>query len=90
MRVKFSHSLKDFAMGEMKFPDNKIGEVAVKAQEVVKNIQKVAESVQTAAHTITEIAEKHWPKPPEHKLPPLKKKPQAPPPLPPNPKFPRQ
>jgi carbonic anhydrase len=81
---------KGFDLGEMKFPETKIGEMATKAQEVVKDVQQVAETVQTAAHTITEIAEKHWPKPPGHfSLPPLKKKIAAPPPLRPNPKFPR-
>jgi carbonic anhydrase len=83
-----SGSSLDFTMGEMKFPDTKIGDIATKAQEVVKDVQKVAETVQNTAHTITEIAEKHWPKSPSSKLPPLKVK--APPPLRPNPKFPRQ
>lgn len=79
---------KNFDLGEMKFPETKIGEMATKVQEVVKDVHKVAETVQTTAHTITEIAEKHWPKSPSSKLPPLRVK--APPPLRPNPKFPRQ
>lgn len=78
---------KNFDLGDMKFPETKIGEMATKAQEVVKDVQKVAETVQNAAHTITEIAQKHWPKPPTGKLPPLKVKT---PPLRTNPKFPRQ
>lgn len=82
-------SFKDFAMGEMKFPETKIGEMATKAHEVIKDVQTAAESVETTAHTIVEIAEKHWPKPSGGKLPPLRVKKGVPPPLRPSPKFPR-
>jgi carbonic anhydrase len=82
-------SFKDFAMGEMKFPETKIGEMATKAQEVIKDVQRAAQSVETTAHTIVEIAEKHWPKPPGAKLPPLKVKKEVPPPLRPKPTFPK-
>jgi len=81
-------NFKGFDLGEMKFPETKIGELATKAHEVVQDVKLAAESVQSAAHTITEIAQKHWPKPPPSKLPPLKIK-SAPPPIRPNPKFPR-
>jgi carbonic anhydrase len=82
-------SFKDFVMGEMKFPETKIGEVAAKAHETIKDVQTAAGAVQSAAHTIAEIAGKHWPKPPDHTLPPLKKRTPAPPPLHPRPKFPK-
>jgi carbonic anhydrase len=81
---------KGFDLGEMRFPETKIGEVAAQAQEVIKDVQKAAESVKATAHTIVEMAEKHWPKTPEGKLPPLRVKKDVPPPLRPNPKFPRQ
>lgn len=81
-------NFKGFDFGEMKFPETKIGEVAAKAQEVIKDVQQVAETVQTAAHNITEIAGKHCPKVAGHTLPPLKKKTPAPPPLRPRPKLP--
>ena len=78
---------KGFDMGEMKFPEMKIGEVAAKVQNVIHEIAPVVESVETAAHNVAEFAEKHWPKPPGSKLPPLRVKTAVPPPLRPNPKF---
>lgn len=83
-------NFKGFDLGEMKFPETKIGEMATKAHEVIKDVQKAADAVETTAHTIVEIAEKHWPKPPGGKLPPLRVKKEVPPPLRPAPKFPRQ
>ena len=82
-------SFKDFAMGEMKFPETKIGEVAVKIQNEIQDIKPVLESVQNTAQTIVDYAEKHWPKSPEGKLPPLKPKKPVPPPLRPRPTFQR-
>jgi carbonic anhydrase len=81
---------KGFDLGEMKFPETKIGELATKAHEALEDAQKVVQTVQSTAQTIGEIAGQHWPKPAGHfALPPLKKKTAAPPPLRPNPKFPR-
>jgi carbonic anhydrase len=72
-------SLSPFHLGEMKFPEGKIGELATKAedwlskqagkigtpvQEAVREVTPVAESVERAAKQVAQYAEKHWPKPP--------------------------
>jgi carbonic anhydrase len=82
-------AFKDFAMGEMKFPETKIGEAAAKIQNEIEEIKPVIESAQNTAQTIVDYAEKHWPKTPEGKLPPLRIKKQVPPPLRPRPTFSR-
>lgn len=82
-------SFKDFAMGEMKFPDTKIGEVAAKIQNEIQEIKPVLESAQNTAETIVNYADKHWPQPPGAKPPPLKVRKQSPPPLRPRPTFQR-
>ena len=75
-------SLSPFHLGEMKFPEGKIGELATKAedwlskqagkigtpaQEAVREVAPVAESVERAAKQVTQYAEKHWPKPPSRR-----------------------
>ena len=69
-------SSKDFELDEMKFPEMKIGDAAVKPPTV------------PSAGSLPEIAEQLWPKPPATVLPPLKKKASAPPPIRPRPPFP--
>jgi len=70
---------KDFQIGEMKFPETKIGEMASKVAaqagqfeaKVEKEVQGAAPVVQTAETTAKQVAgyaEKHWPKAPS--LPP--------------------
>ena len=69
-------SFKDFEMGEMKFPEMKIGEAAVKTQNVPPpQIRIVSPPVVEA------------PKAPPT-LPPMRKKMPPPPPIQPRPKFP--
>jgi carbonic anhydrase len=80
-------AFKEFAMGEMKFPEMKIGEAATRiegvlAQEAGKLEQKIeqqvapaAQSVQQTAEQVAQYAQKNWPQPP-----PLRVKPS---PLPP-------
>jgi carbonic anhydrase len=78
-------SLGNFNIGEMKFPETKIGEFATKAEdwlskeagkleagtaETMRNVAPVAESVQKIAGQVAELAEKHWPVPPSPKQPP--------------------
>lgn len=77
-------SFKDFVMGEMKFPETKIGEVAAKVQEQIQDIKPVIESAQSTAETIADYAEKHWPKPTAAKPPRLPVKPS---PIRPRPTF---
>ncbi|MGB7768802.1 MAG: carbonic anhydrase [Verrucomicrobiia bacterium] len=95
-------SMTAFQMGEMKFPEAKIGELATKAedwlaqkagdigakaQEAAGNIAPGAESVETVAGQVAEYAEKHWPKP-AGAQPPLPPKIPVPPPIRPRPNFP--
>src|ERR1035437_6685417 len=78
-------AFKDFAMGEMKFPEKKIGELAAKAedwqskmtgeigakvQKELQNLAPVAESVASVAGQLAAFAEKNWPKPPPIRVPP--------------------
>ncbi len=79
---------KDFALGEMKFPELKIGEVAshvgnVLAQEagnleaqLGRQIAPAAASVEPVAGQVAQYAEQHWPTPP-----PIHLKPSPLPPL---------
>jgi hypothetical protein len=69
-------ALTDFQVGEWKFPETKIGEVVVKAENLLAKSaealqQKVAAvppgsetsaTVQNVAEKVIELAEKHWPK----------------------------
>jgi hypothetical protein len=78
-------AFKDFALGEMKFPEMKIGELAAKAEDwqskmtgeigakVQAELQKVApvaESAASVAAQMAAFAEKNWPKPPPIRVPP--------------------
>lgn len=83
---------KEFAMGEMKFPEMKIGEVATLMGKALTEeagklearigeaIVPAAASVQQVAEQVSQFAEKNWPKPP-----PVRVKPS---PLPPAKKMP--
>jgi hypothetical protein len=76
-------SLTDFKIGEMKFPEGKIGELATKAQDwLTQKIEKVEgalpgtpEMKAAVAKQVIEYTQKHWPMPPEAKPP------KVPPPL---------
>lgn len=71
-------SFKDFAMGEMKFPETKIGEMAThleghlsqgigaSAAEIGRAVEgaTAGEPLQSAAAAAAQIAEKYWPQPP--------------------------
>ena len=88
-------AFKDFAMGEMKFPDVKIGEAAARIENAVsqeagklgaqigQQITPVATTVQNVAEQVTQFAEKNWPKPPPIRMKPsplpAKKNPLPPP-----------
>lgn len=79
---------KAFDLGEMKFPEGKIGEVASKIQTEIQEKKPVIESAQATAQEMAKYAEKHWPKTPSPpKLPPLKIKKPVSPPLPPGTPF---
>jgi carbonic anhydrase len=64
--------LGNFDIGEMKFPEAKIGELATQAEDWLKQrVEKVEESLPgtpeqkaMVAKEVTAFAEKHWPKPP--------------------------
>ncbi len=88
-------AFKDFAMGEMKFPEMKIGELAAQAEDwqskmtgeigakVQKELQNIApavESVESVAGQVAAFADKNWPKPPMRVEPPSGSK-SAPPPI---------
>jgi carbonic anhydrase len=88
------NTLGNFDIGEMKFPETKIGELSAKAenwassevgpleekaQEEIQNVAPVVESVGTIVKQAGEFAEKHWPKPPG--TPPLPPKIPLPPPI---------
>jgi carbonic anhydrase len=72
---------KDFAMGEMKFPESKIGEAAVPSGEVLRQAvaksgaeigQQIApalESAQSVAAQVQQLAEQNWPQPPPIRVP---------------------
>jgi len=76
-------SMAAFHIGEMKFPEGKIGELATKAEDwVSQKVEKMEaaipgtpETKATVAEKVIEYAEKHWPnpsgeKPPKIPLPP--------------------
>ena len=68
---------KDFVLGEMKFPETKIGEVAAKVQEQIQDIRPVIESAQRAAGQIADYARKYRPNSPAPKAspPPIQPRP---------------
>jgi len=67
---------KDFTMGEMKFPETKIGEAAARSGDVMRQeaaklgaeigqqMAPVVESAQQVAAQVEQLAEKNWPHPP--------------------------
>ena len=75
-------SFKDFAMGEMKFPEMKIGEAATHIEsklsqaaaqigaQVQEKIPTAVESVASVAGQVVEFAEKNWLKPPSIRMQP--------------------
>jgi len=85
-------AFKDFAMGEMKFPEMKIGEMAtqvgnVLSQEARKVETQIGQQIAPAAASVAEVAgkvahyaEQNWPK-----APPIHVKPSALPPMKKNP-----
>jgi carbonic anhydrase len=77
-------AFKDFAMGEMKFPEMKIGELAAqaedwqskmtgeigaKAQSEIQQARPVAQAAESVAGQLAAFAEKNWPKPPPIRVP---------------------
>ena len=91
-------AMAPFQIGEMKFPEARIGELATKAEdwlskqaekigvttrEAVQDTTPVVQPAETFAKNVAEYAEKHWPKPPT--APP---KIPIPPPIRPRPNFP--
>ena len=71
-------SLTSFHLGEMKFPESKIGELALKTedwlskqtgkieaatQKAAQNVAPAARSAEEFAKNVAQFAEKHWPKP---------------------------
>jgi carbonic anhydrase len=72
-------SMPAFQIGEMKFPEAKIGELATKvgdwlskqtgnigagAQQAIQNVAPAARSAEDFTKNVAEFAEKQWPKPP--------------------------
>jgi carbonic anhydrase len=69
-------SFKDFAMGEMKFPETKIGEMAGRIGEKIsgaavqagaaaaQKVAPVAQKVAQAAEQVSQYAQQNWPQPP--------------------------
>jgi carbonic anhydrase len=95
-------SLADFQIGDIKFPETKIGETVTRVGDVLA--QKLEQlEVQPAppdgpagtstaasiAEKIIQAAEKHWPRPPETSQPPPATPPKLPTPIRPKPKFKR-
>jgi carbonic anhydrase len=96
-------AFKDFALGEMKFPEMKIGEAAMHVEgklsqaaaqigaQVQQKVVPVAEAVESVAGQVVEFAEKNWPKPPPIRMPPSPlppfKKKTPPPPIRPRPDW---
>lgn len=82
-------TLSDFNIGEMKFPETKIGETVTKAEDWLARkmqpfqieptapppVEPATSPVADIAQNVIQYAERHWPKPPE---PP--RRPQHPPP----------
>ncbi len=78
-------SLSPFHLGEMKFPEGKIGEMATKtqnwlsqqagkigasAQQTLHNAASVSEAAERVAQQAAQYAEKHRPPPPKIPIPP--------------------
>jgi carbonic anhydrase len=81
-------AFKEFALGEMKFPEMKIGETAARIGETLsqeagkleaqigQQVAPAAESVEQVVAQVEQYAEKNWPQPP-----PIRVKPSPLPPL---------
>jgi len=85
---------KGFDLGEMKFPDMKIGDAAMKSvptppQQVRLVETPMTEEPEATPAQIAVVAERNWPKAPPPTLPPLRKKSTPPPPIQPRPRFPK-
>jgi carbonic anhydrase len=84
---QMTEKLGHFNIGEMKFPEAKIGELATKTanwlnQEVEQIEAKSAEDVAKVAAQASAYAEKHWPRTPvQTQIPPLPPKIPIPPPI---------
>jgi carbonic anhydrase len=90
---QMTDKLGHFNIGEMKFPEAKIGELAAHAedwmkQKVAQTEAKVAENVARSAEEVTKVAaqaaayaEKHWPRMPAPTPPSLPPKIPVPPPI---------
>jgi carbonic anhydrase len=89
-------AFKDFALGEMKFPEMKIGQVAARAGEALaaeagkladqigQATAPAAEAVERVAGQVARFAEQNWPKPPPTRVsPPTIQPPKKIPPPPP-------
>ncbi len=78
-------SLGQFKIGEMKFPEAKIGEIAAKAEDwlsqkadqigasaqpVLREVAPAAQSVEKLAAQVAQYAGKNWPQPPPAPAPP--------------------
>ena len=71
---------KGFDMGEMKFPEAKIGELGSKLEKEIQEIKPVMESAPATVQDMAKFAEEHWPKTSPPTLPPLRIKKPVPPP----------
>ena len=88
-----TEKLGQFDIGEMKFPEAKIGEMAAHAEDwmkqkaaqteakVAENVAKSAEEVAKVAAQAAAYAEKHWPRTPAPTPPSLPPKIPVPPPI---------
>jgi len=89
-------SMAPFQIGEMKFPETKIGELAAKAQDwlateatklepglagTMHKVAPAAQSVQDIAGQVARFAGKHWPQPSPSEPPPPPPKIPVPPPI---------
>jgi carbonic anhydrase len=82
-------SFAAFNIGEMKFPEAKIGEVVAKAEDwLSQKVEKIEEAIPGAPETkaavakeVVEYAEKHWPNPAGAQPPALPPKIPLPPPI---------
>ncbi len=78
-----------FNIGEMKFPEAKIGELATKAENwVSQQVEKVEEALPGTAETkaavaqeVVDYAKKHWPQPSGAKPSVCRRKFRLPPPI---------
>ena len=82
-------SFTPFNLGEMKFPEGKIGETVAKAEDwLAKEVEKLEmaipgtlETKEAVAEQVVEYAKKHWPQPPGTQPPAVTPKIPLPPPI---------